>query len=70
MAWEIIGKAGGAPANLADYGEACRGSSWREARAELDGLPGGGLNIAPEAAYGRLRTLKAALDFLGARPPS
>ncbi|MFI5046910.1 MAG: acetate--CoA ligase [Acidimicrobiia bacterium] len=36
------------PPNLADY-EATRASfSWSAARAELDGLPGGGLNIAHE----------------------
>jgi acetyl-CoA synthetase len=39
----------GVAPNLADY-EACRSAfSWDAARAELDGLPGGGLNIAHEA---------------------
>jgi len=36
-------------ANLADYDAACRSFSWQQARALLDGLPGGGLNIAHEA---------------------
>jgi acetyl-CoA synthetase len=36
------------PPNLADYEEACTSFSWDAARADLDGLPGGGLNIAYE----------------------
>ena len=36
-------------ANLKNYGEVCRTFSWQQARALLDGLPGGGLNIAHEA---------------------
>jgi len=36
-------------ANLADYDAAVARFSWDEARAQLDGLPGGGLNIAYEA---------------------
>ncbi|HTO73739.1 MAG TPA: AMP-binding protein [Gemmatimonadales bacterium] len=37
-------------ANLVDYETECRSFSWRDARAELEGLPGGaGLNIAHEA---------------------
>jgi len=40
----------GAPApNLQDYAQACRDFSWSAARAELDGMEGGGLNIAYEA---------------------
>ncbi len=36
--------------NLADYDQAVRDFSWDDARAELDGLPGGrGLNICHEA---------------------
>lgn len=36
--------------NLADYEAACRTFRWKDARAALDGLPGGrGLNIAQEA---------------------
>lgn len=38
-----------AVANLADYDQVCAGFSWSKARAELDGLPGGALNIAHEA---------------------
>jgi acetyl-CoA synthetase len=54
--------------NLADYEAARRGFSWDAARRELDGLPGGGLNIAHEAvdrhAAGPLRD-KRALRWLG-----
>jgi acetyl-CoA synthetase len=35
--------------NLADYDQTCATFSWDDARAELDGLPVGGLNIAHEA---------------------
>ena len=38
-----------ARANLKDYVEVCGAFSWEQARALLDGLPGGGLNIAHEA---------------------
>jgi hypothetical protein len=37
------------PPHLADYEAARAGFSWRQARQALDGLPGGGLNIAHEA---------------------
>jgi acetyl-CoA synthetase len=41
---------GGVLPNLGDYAEACAAFSWKRARAQLDGLPGGrGLNIAHEA---------------------
>jgi acetyl-CoA synthetase len=36
-------------ANLKDYDAAVAGFTWDKARAELGGLPGGGLNIAHEA---------------------
>jgi acetyl-CoA synthetase len=36
-------------ANLKDYEEACRTFTWAQARALLDGLPDGGLNIGHEA---------------------
>ena len=52
MAWPIIQKpriAGGRPPNLTDYEKVRRTFSWAQARAELDGLPQGGLNIAYEA---------------------
>jgi acetyl-CoA synthetase len=56
------------PPNLVDYRQACAAFTWEEARAMLDGLPGGrGLNIAHEAvdrhAVGRLRD-HLALRFL------
>jgi acetyl-CoA synthetase len=52
VTWDTIRKSGisgSADANLRDYDQACRGFSWAAARAELAGLPGGGLNIAYEA---------------------
>ena len=48
MEWERIRKLP-AGANLLDYEEYARTFSWSQARALLDGLPGGGLNIAHEA---------------------
>jgi acetyl-CoA synthetase len=51
-AWPTIRKSASAlkPApNLADYDAFRRDFRWEAARAELDGLPGGGLNIAYEA---------------------
>jgi acetyl-CoA synthetase len=51
MQWERIRKhpedCGGA--NLLDYEDYARTFSWAQARELLDGLPGGGLNIAHEA---------------------
>ncbi|MBM4073879.1 MAG: AMP-binding protein, partial [Planctomycetes bacterium] len=52
MPWDCIHKpipAPGSPPNLGSYPEACRTFSWPAARQELDGLPGGALNIAYEA---------------------
>ena len=51
MGWKPIRKSGqNGGFNLADYEDAVRHFSWRQARAQLDGLPGGrGLNIAYEA---------------------
>ena len=37
-------------ANLQDYEEYAKQFAWSQARALLDGLPGGGLNIAHEAS--------------------
>jgi acetyl-CoA synthetase len=37
------------PHHLQDYATECRAFSWGAARSALDGLPGGGLNIAHEA---------------------
>ncbi len=57
-----------AQANLRDYVEVYKGFSWEAARAELDGLPGGGLNIAYEAVDRHLvhgGGDKVALRWLG-----
>lgn len=70
MAWPTLRKEPsslGAP-NLVDYDAACAAFSWDKARGELDGLPGGGLNIAHEAvdrhvAHGRGDRL--AIRWLG-----
>jgi acetyl-CoA synthetase len=54
--------------NLADYGAACRSFSWDHARAQLDGLPGGELNIAYEAVDRHLvhgRGDRSAIVWLG-----
>ncbi|MDT3737351.1 MAG: acetate--CoA ligase [Denitratisoma sp.] len=57
------------PPNLSDYAATRAAFSWDAVRAELAGLPGGGLNIAHEAvechARGPLRD-KVAFRFLGA----
>jgi len=47
--WTPIHKAGGQGARLRDYEEERAAFSWDAARAQLEGLPGGGLNIAHEA---------------------
>ncbi|MGJ4918423.1 acetate--CoA ligase [Bradyrhizobium oligotrophicum] len=55
-------------ANLIDYDEARRTFSWADARALLDGLPGGGLNIAHEAIDRHMkagRGDKLALRWIG-----
>jgi len=46
-----VGKrpSGSAPPNMVDYEETRAQFSWAAARAELEVLPGGGLNIAHEA---------------------
>lgn len=48
---EAIHKAAqfGVPPNMRDYEHACAEFSWARARADMDGLPSGGLNIAHEA---------------------
>ena len=55
------------PPNLADYEAECSTFTWEAARAALQGLPGGGLNIAFEAvdrhAAGSLRD-RTALRFV------
>jgi len=55
-------------ANLLDYAECARTFSWSQARALLDGLPGGGLNIAHEAIDRHVlagRGTKLALRWIG-----
>ena len=70
MEWERIRKRSEdfARANLQDY-ERCVGAfSWLQARALLDGLPGGGLNIAHEAVDRHAlagRGSKLALRWIG-----
>ncbi len=58
------------PPNMPDYDEARSSFSWTAARAELAGLPGGGLNIAYEAVdrhLGEGLGQKVALRVLGRR---
>ena len=59
--------------NLLDYEAERRAFSWEAARAQLQGLPGGGLNIAHEAvdrhAAGPLRD-RTALRFVSAAAPA
>ena len=60
------------PPNLADHDAERRTFTWAAARAHLDGLPGGGLNIAHEAvhrhAHGPLAD-HVAFRFLGGEAP-
>ncbi|MFE7761113.1 acetate--CoA ligase [Streptomyces sp. NPDC057438] len=51
MHWETIRKdtTSVVPPRLADYDRACSDFTWAQARTELAGLPGGGLNMAHEA---------------------
>jgi acetyl-CoA synthetase len=54
--------------NLVDYDERARTFSWAQARALLDGLPGGGLNMAHEAIDRHVaagRGDKLALRWIG-----
>jgi len=54
--------------NLERYEEACKSFSWLRARSLLDGLPGGGLNIAHEAVDRHARGAaagKLAIRWLG-----
>jgi len=70
MEWSPIAKPRGslprAP-NLADYEQARRGFDWLQADALLEGLPGGGLNIAHESVFRHLHGSAAdrvAIRFL------
>jgi acetyl-CoA synthetase len=70
MEWDRIRKrpADFVGANLLDYDNYARTFSWAKARALLDGLPGGGLNIAHEAVDRHLlagRGDRLALRWLG-----
>src|SRR5512145_2496631 len=70
MEWKRIRKCRGdyVGANLRDYGEIARTFSWTQARRLLDGLPGGGLNIAHEAIDRHVRAGrgdKLALRWIG-----
>jgi acetyl-CoA synthetase len=71
VAWETLRKRGhndGLAPNLSSYENACRDFSWQTARAQLEGLPDGGLNIAHEALDRHLRdglADKVAIRWLG-----
>ncbi|MEJ2374548.1 MAG: AMP-binding protein [Pseudolabrys sp.] len=57
-----------AGANLKNYDEYAKAFSWEQARALLDGLPGGGLNIAHEAVDRHVKAGqggKLALRWIG-----
>ncbi len=61
----------GVPPNMPDYEAECASFSWEAARAELDGLPGGGLNIAHEAVDRHARgpaASRVAIRWLGKQP--
>lgn len=71
MAWTTIRKTppwGEPTPHLIDYETALAGFSWEAARTELEGLPGGGLNIAYEAVDQQVRAGRGetvALIWLG-----
>jgi acetyl-CoA synthetase len=70
MAWELIRKRPEdyAGANLLNYDAYAKAFSWAQARDLLDGLPGGGLNIAYEAIDRHVkagRGDKLALRWIG-----
>ncbi len=63
-------RAGALPPNVPDYDAARASFRWEDARALLDGLPGGGLNIAHEALDRHARGPRAghvAIRWLGKR---
>jgi acetyl-CoA synthetase len=75
MEWSPIAKPRGslprAP-NLADYDKTHREFDWLQADALLDGLPGGGLNIAHEAVFRHLHgdaADRVAIRFLAQGQP-
>ena len=60
------------PPNLADYALVRAGFSWAAARSQLEGLPGGGINIAHEAVERHARGERrdhVAFRFLGGGEP-
>jgi acetyl-CoA synthetase len=60
------------PPNLADYALVRAGFSWAAARSQLEGLPGGGINIAHEAVERHARGERrdhVAFRFLGGDEP-
>ena len=66
----IIRKRAGGQAvapNLVDYAAVRAGFSWEAARRELEGLPGGGLNIAHEAVERHAGSDRIAFRFLSAQ---
>ena len=70
MTWTIIHKppSSGVQPNLGDYAAMRRNFSWARARAEIDGLPDGGLNIAYECLDRHIKRgkgAKLALRWLG-----
>ncbi len=59
--------------NLADYDQARRGFTWSEAAAQLEGLPGGALNMAHEAVGRHARGANAdrtAIRFIARDLPA
>ncbi|PRQ02725.1 acetate--CoA ligase [Enhygromyxa salina] len=66
----LIQKLDSTPVNMPDYEATRTGFDWADARAELAGLPGGGLNIAHAAVMRHARSPLAdtvALRWLGKR---
>jgi acetyl-CoA synthetase len=56
------------PPHLVDHDATCRAFDWAQARAQLAGLPGGGLNIAHEAVdrhLGTPRESRTAIRWIG-----
>ncbi|WP_419252660.1 acetate--CoA ligase [Caulobacter sp. ErkDOM-YI] len=66
MSWPVIRKSAldRAGANLKDYDAETAAFTWEAARAELAGLPGGGLNIAHEALDRHVRAGRGAWPAL------
>ena len=75
MNWAPISKPHGSfthEPNLADYEQTRRDFAWPQAMAMLDGLPGGGLNMAHEALFRHVQapaTDRVAIRFLAQGQP-